>query len=534
MGVSFNLADLFELVADAVPDREAIVCGDRRLTYRELDERSNRLAHYLADAGVRPGDHVGLYLYNCAEYIEASLAAYKIRTVPININYRYVEEELSYLFDNADLVALIHHAEFAPRIAAVAPKLAKLRTFIAVDDGSGADRSATGSVEYQAVLAGSSAVRRFPERSGDDHYVLYTGGTTGMPKGVIWRQEDIFFAAMMGGNPMGPPPETPEQVAERAAGRAPVVMLPAAPLMHGAAQWAAFINLYGGGKVVLAPGKKFDPALVWRLVEQENVNSVAIVGDAMARPLAEGLDSVTYDLSSLRVIGSGGAIFSEPVKEQLKAKLPGVMMMDSFGASEGGYQGSHVGRGAGGTAPRFRADETTAVFDESMRRMEPGSGKAGMLARTGRIPLGYYKDAEKTARTFPVIDGQRWALPGDMAIVEADGTITLLGRGSNCINSGGEKIFPEEVESALRSHPAVFDAIVVGVPDEKWGERVAAVVQPRQGEPPTLDELSAHCRTKVAGYKVPRELHLVEEVVRQPSGKPDYRWAKSVATGASS
>lgn len=523
----FNLADLFESVADTVPDREALVCGDRRLTFQQLDERANRFAHYLAGQGIGAGDHIGLYLHNCTEYVEASLAAYKLRAVPININYRYVEAELAYLFDNGDLAALVHHREFAPRIAAVAATTARLRTLVAVEDGSGA---VCWSAEYEAASAAFSPERGFPARSADDLYILYTGGTTGMPKGVMWRQEDIFFAAMMGGNPYGQAPEKPEEVATSAKARGIVTMLPAAPLIHGAAQWAAFINLYGGGKVVIAPGKRFDPHLIWRLAEEEKVNSIAIVGDAMARPLAEALcePGVSYDLSSLRVIGSGGATFSEPVKDQLHARLPSVVLMDSFGASEGGYQGAHVGRGAHGTAPRFRVDATTVVFDDKLRRLERGSGQVGMLARTGRIPVGYYKDAEKTARTFITIDGARWALPGDMAMVEVDGTITLLGRGSACINSGGEKVFPEEVEAAVRSHPGVFDAVVVGVPDEKWGERVTAVVQPRGGQTLTLESLAAHCRTTIARYKTPRELHLVDELVRQPSGKPDYRWAKSV------
>ena len=524
--MEFNLADLFEGVADAVPEREALVCGDRRLTYQELDARANRLAHYLQSQGIGKGDHIGLYLHNCTEYLEASLAAYKTRAVPININYRYVEAELAYLFDNADLVALVHHREFAPRIAAIAPKTPKLRTLIAVQDGSGSDCDST---DYDAALASSSPERGFPARSGDDLYILYTGGTTGMPKGVMWRQEDIFFAAMMGGNPYGPPPALPDDVAVSAKARGVVTMLPAAPMIHGAAQWAAFINLYGGGKVVIAPGKRFDPHLIWQLTEHEKANSIAIVGDAMARPLAEALEGASFDLSSLRVVGSGGATFSESVKDQLRTQLDNVILMDSFGASEGGYQGAHVGRGADGTAPRFRADATTAVFDEELRRLEPGCGQVGMLGRTGRIPMGYYKDREKTARTFVEIDGAGWALPGDMAMVEADGTITLLGRGSACINSGGEKIFPEEVEAAVRAHPSVFDAVVVGVPDEKWGERVTAVVQPRGGQALTLESLAEHCRTAVAGYKIPRRLHLVDELVRQPSGKPDYRWAKSVA-----
>jgi acyl-CoA synthetase (AMP-forming)/AMP-acid ligase II len=531
---SFNLADLFESVADAVPDREALVCGDRRLTYRQLDERATRLADHLLSHGVKKGDHIGLYLYNGTEYIEGSLAAYKIGAAAININYRYVEEELEYLFDNADLVALIHHREFAPRIAAVAEKMPKLRTFVFVDDDSNGDYSLIGSTDYEGAVAGASAQRSFAARSADDVYILYTGGTTGMPKGVMWRHEDLFFSALMGANPYGPPPETPEQVGETAAAKGVVVSLPAAPLMHGAAQWATFINLYGGGKTVLTKGKSFDPRQVWRLVEQEKVNTIAIVGDAMGRPLAEALEEpgASYDLSSLRVIGSGGATFSEPVKDHLKKNIPNLIVMDNFGGSEGGAQGQHVGRGADGTAPRFRATPDTAVLSlEEHRPIEPGTGEVGWLARRGRIPLGYYKDEAKTAATFVTVDGVRWALPGDYAMVEADGTITLLGRGSACINSGGEKIYPEEVEAAVRSHPGVFDAVVVGVPDERWGERVTAVVQPRPGANVTLEQLDRHCREHVSGYKVPRGLTLVDELVRQPSGKPDYRWAKSVAMG---
>jgi acyl-CoA synthetase (AMP-forming)/AMP-acid ligase II len=525
--MQFNLADLFESIADAVPEREALVCGPRRLAYHELDERANRLAHYLASQGIGRGDHIGLYLHNCTEYIEASLAAYKLRAVPININYRYVEAELAYLFDNADLVVLVHDREFAPRIAAVVPTTPKLRTLIALEDGSGADCS---SAEYEAAIAPSSPARDFPARSADDLYILYTGGTTGMPKGVMWRQEDIFFAAMMGGNPYGPQPERPGDVAESAKNRGAVTMLPAAPLIHGAAQWASFIALYGGGKVVIAPGKRFDPHLIWRLAAEEKVNSITIVGDAMARPLAEALEGASLDLSALRVIGSGGAILSEHMKDQLKHHMPGVVVMDNFGGSEAGAQGQHVGRGANGTAPRFRPEPTTAVLGmEDHRVLDPGCGEVGWLARRGRIPLGYYKDAEKTAQTFVEVDGVRWVIAGDMAMVEADGTITLLGRGSACINSGGEKIFPEEVEAAVRSHPGVFDAVVVGVPDEKWGERVTAVVQPRNGQALTLESLAEHCRESVAGYKIPRGLTLVDELVRQPSGKPDYRWAKSVA-----
>jgi acyl-CoA synthetase (AMP-forming)/AMP-acid ligase II len=529
--MEFNLADLFESLADAVPDREAIVCADERVAFVELDERATRLAHALSKAGVKRGDHIGLYLYNGIEYMEGMLAAFKIRAVPININFRYVEEELYYLFDNADLVSIIHHREFAPRIAAVAERLPKLKTFFAVEDGSDADCSAIGSLNYAEELANASPERDFAPRSADDLYILYTGGTTGMPKGVMWRHEDLFFAALMGGNPYGPPPERPEQVGENAKAGQALTVLPAAPLMHGAAQWTALIYLFSGAKVVLTPGKGFGADRVWELVEQEKVHLMAIVGDAMARPLADALDepSASYDTSSLLAIGSGGATYSEGVKAQLRKHLPNVLLLDNFGGSEGGNQGRGVEATEIQAGPRFQADETSAVLDENMKPLSPGTGEIGMLARKGRIPLGYHKDAERTAKTFIEADGTRWVVTGDMATIEADGTITLLGRGSTCINSGGEKIFPEEVEAALRSHPKVFDAIVIGVPDQRFGERVAAVVAAREGQTPTLEELNAHCRTYVAGYKVPRELHLVARIQRQPSGKPDYPWAREAA-----
>lgn len=530
--MEFNLADLFESVADAVPDQEAVVCGDKRVTHAELDERATRLAHALSKAGVAQGDHIGLYLYNGIEYMEGMLAAFKIRAVPININFRYVKEELYYLFDNADLVGVIHHREFGPRIAAVAERLPKLKIFFAVEDGSGADCSAIDSLNYDEELAKASPERDFAPRSAGDLYIVYTGGTTGMPKGVMWRHEDLFFAALMGGNPYGQPPERPEQVGENAKTGPAFTALPAAPLMHAAAQWAALIYLFSGGKVVLTPGTGFDADRIWRLVEQEKVQSMAIVGDAMARPLADALDksATSCDISSLFAIGSGGATYSEGVKAQLKKHLPNVLLIDSFGGSEGGNQGRGVEATESQAGPRFQADETSAVLDEDMKPLPPGTGKIGMLARKGRIPFGYYKDEEKTAKTFIEAHGTRWVVAGDMATIEADGTITLLGRGTTCINSGGEKIFPEEVEAALRSHPKVFDAIVVGVPDQRFGERVTAVVAARAGQTPTLEELAAHCRTFCAGYKVPRELHLVDQIQRQPSGKADYPWARGIAS----
>ena len=534
----FNLADLFECVADAVPQREALVYGDRRLTFAQLDERANRFAHFLQSRGVGAGDHVGIYAYNCNEWVEAAYAAFKLRAVPVNINFRYVEDELRYLIEDADLVALVYHRELAPRVAAVAPAIGGLRTLVQIDDdasGVGAELARPGAFEYESAIAGQSPKRDFAERSGEDLYMIYTGGTTGMPKGVMWRHEDVFFAGLQGGNPGGPPITTPGEIGPNAAARAaPPATMPVAPLMHGNGFWSVVIGMNSGGKAVLAKSRRMDPREIWSLVGQEKVNVMSIVGDAMARPLVEALyeEDARYDLSSLLVISSAGAIWSEHVKERMRGKL-GCLLIDAFGATESGHQGMNLGPHEG--RPKFSVDTNTAVLDDGLLRIEPGSGTVGRLARTGRLPLGYWKDPEKTARTFVTdASGARWVIPGDMATIEADGTVTLLGRGSLCINSGGEKIYPEEVEQALKAHPAVFDAVVVGVPDERWGERVAAVVQPRPGESPSLADLDAHCRTKVSGYKVPRELHLVDEIVRSPSGKADYRWAKAVATEAGS
>jgi acyl-CoA synthetase (AMP-forming)/AMP-acid ligase II len=532
---SFNFADTFEIVADAVPDQLAVVAAERRLTFAELDERATRLAHALADRGVGPGDHVGLYLFNGTEYIEAMIAAWKIRAVPVNVNYRYVADELVYLFDDADLVAVVHHGEFTPVIADIVDRVPGVATFIAVADGTEVDLDTIGAEDYETVLAGASAERDFAERSPDDLYIVYTGGTTGMPKGVMWRQEDIFFAAMdPSAAGIADVPERPEDLADRVRETAgTLTMATAAPLMHGAAQWVTWICFHQGNAIVLPAAKRFDPVAIWRAVSDEGIVSLTVVGDAMARPLADELKANRddYDVSGLMALGSGGAILSEGVKQQYREILPDIIMADGFGASETGNQGSGIGANEEGN-PQFQLGPHTTVLDEDLKPIAPGSGERGMLARSGRIPLGYYKDEDKTAETFVTDDdGTRWVIPGDMATIEADGIITVFGRGSVSINSGGEKIFPEEVEAALKSHPGVYDAVVVGVPDERFGARVAAVVAPRKGAAPTLDDLVEHCRTKIAGYKVPRDLHLVDEVARSPSGKADYRWAKDIATG---
>jgi acyl-CoA synthetase (AMP-forming)/AMP-acid ligase II len=536
--MEWNVADLIEAAADRVPDREVLVCGGERRTYRALDERANRLAHHFLGAGLGRGDAIGIYGMNSVHWVEAMLAAYKIRAVPINVNYRYVENELAYLFDNADLVALVHDAGFAPRVVPLVGRLPKLRHFVAIDDASGADASALGSIPYEQALSTGSPARDFEPRSGDDLYVLYTGGTTGMPKGVMWRQEDVIMT--LGGgidHATGVPADRPEVLTNKVNPAGFLTTAPLAPLMHGAAQWALLGSLFVGNRIVLWTGS-FEPRQVWRMIERERVNTIALTGDAMARPLVEALaePGASYDLSALAVVSSSAAIFSPSVKAQWLDRLPKLILADATGATEQGFTGmsmvtreSLAAADPGRPGLRVRPGRDVAVFDEALRRVAPGSAVIGKLARGGNVPLGYYKDPEKSAETFVVAEGRRWAIPGDYATVEADGSITMLGRGSVSINSGGEKIFPEEVEGALKSHPAVFDAIVVGVPDERWGSRVAAVVQPRDDARPTLAELAAHCRALVAGYKLPRELHVVERVRRSPSGKPDYPWAQELA-----
>jgi fatty-acyl-CoA synthase len=526
--VEFNLADLFERVVDAAPERLALVAGAARLSYEKLDERANRLAHHLAAHQVGVGDWVGILAQNRAEWIESMLAVYKLRAAPINLNFRYVDDELRFVLDDADLVALISERRFAPRILRIRNQLPKLRHFVCLEDGSDAGASALGAIEYEAALAAASADRGFGPRSPDDLYVLYTGGTTGLPKGTLWRQEDIFFAALGGGNFGGEPIARPEQIADNAAGKPRATLLAIAPMMHGGGQWVTFNAFFAANTLVLYTGTHFDPNEIWRLVERERVTSLSIVGDAMGRPLAEALaaSSARFDLSSLTSVSSGGAILSKAVKQQLREQLPKVLILDSFGASETGYNGTVLDLAGPPAGPRFTLHQETSVLGDDGRPVTPGSGVVGRLARRGHVPLGYHKDPVKTAQTFPVIDGVRWVIPGDFATLEADGTLALLGRGSVCINSGGEKIFPEEVEAALKAHPDVFDAVVVGVPDSRFGERVAAIVTPRPGRTPGLSELAAHCRERIAGYKVPRALICVDEIVRTPAGKPDYRWAK--------
>ncbi|MCB0927627.1 MAG: acyl-CoA synthetase [Mycobacterium sp.] len=535
--MALNIADLAEHAIDAVPDRVAVICGDEELTFAELEERANRFAHYLIDRGVKKDDKVGLYCRNRTEIVIAMLGIVKAGAIAVNVNFRYVEAELRYLFDNSDMVALVHERQYADRVAAVLPELPKLKTVIVVEDGSDLDYRRYGGVEFTEALAEGSPERDFAqllgERSPDDIYLLYTGGTTGFPKGVMWRHEDIY-RVLFGGTDFatGQPLADEYDLSRQAAANPPMVRYPIPPMIHGATQSATWMALFAGQTTVLTP--EFDAAAVWRTIHDRKVNLLFFTGDAMGRPLldalieAQGADGQDYDLSSLFLLASTAALFSTSIKEKFLELLPNRVITDSIGSSETGFGGtSIVAKGQSHTGgPRVTIDKSTTVLDDDGNEVVPGSGVRGIIAKRGHIPVGYYKDEKKTAETFRTINGVRYAIPGDYATVEADGSVTMLGRGSVSINSGGEKVYPEEVEAALKGHPDVFDALVVGVPDERYGQHVAAVVQPRDGAAVTLADLGGFVRSEIAGYKVPRSLWLVDEVKRSPAGKPDYRWAK--------
>jgi fatty-acyl-CoA synthase len=536
---TFNIADLMELVSAEIPDRLAVVSGDDRLTFGQLDERTNRVASHLVGVGIRPEDRVAIYSWNRSEWIESMFGCFKARAVAVNVNYRYTAEELHYLLENSSTRALIVERSFVPVVEAVVDRLPDLRHVVVLDDGSDTDLDGLAErlgdqldtlADYEDALGAASPDPLGIQRSSDDLYVLYTGGTTGMPKGVMWRHEDLFFAALGGGGYGQPDIEAPEEIVERIAPpEGALRSLVLAPVMHGAAQWGMIITLLAGGSVTVSTARGFDPREAWRLVEQEGSMSMLVVGDAMARPLAEALDDLPperagrpYDTSTVINIGSGGAVFSSAVKQQLLHHIPNLIITDSFGASEMGAAGTTMD--SGGTAASFPHNDFMSVLDDDLRPCPPGV--IGRLARRGHIPLGYLGDEAKTAAVFPTDEhGVRWSIPGDFCRIEEDGTITLLGRGSGCINTGGEKVFPEEVEAALKDHPDVFDVLVVGIPDDRFGQKVAAIVEPRPGHAVTLESLAEHARTHVAGYKVPRALRVVERIGRTPSGKADHKWA---------
>jgi acyl-CoA synthetase (AMP-forming)/AMP-acid ligase II len=530
-----SFARAWQTVAALAPERVALVCNDRRLTFAQLDDRAERFAHVLRASGLAPDDKVAIMCVNAPEYMEAFFGAQKLGCVPVNVNYRYVGAELAFLLDNSDAVALVYHDDFATTVddaLAALPPDRRPRVLLQVAHAGDIARP-TGVRDYEDALAAvdvsGPATARDP--SGDDLVFLYTGGTTGYPKAVMWRSDDLYVSLWQMARPGTEPPDVATSIT---AGKQAATLLPACPLMHGTGLFIALSTLSGGGTVVLLDTPRLDPEAVWSAIEREHVQVCTIVGDAFARPLLGALEAAParWDLSSLRAITSSGVTWSPETKRGLLARLPNVTLIDSLGASEGIMTRTET-RASDDIAPaRFKAGERLVVVTDDGDVVRPGDERVGMLGVGGPIPLGYYKDAEKTAATFRTVEGRRYSIPGDYATVDADGTIRLLGRGSACINTGGEKVYPEEVELALRSHPDVFDCVVVGVPDARWGEMVVALVQPVAGA--TLDEteLAAHCRATLAGYKTPKRYVSVDSLQRSPAGKADYKLLRNVAEEA--
>jgi 3-oxocholest-4-en-26-oate---CoA ligase len=547
--MEYNLADLNDAVSAAVPDRECFVWRDRRLTFAQMAERTNRLANHLVTAGLGAHtersellghesgqDHLACYMHNGNEYMESMLGAYKARVAPFNVNYRYVAEELRYLLNDAAAKAIVFHSTFASRLGEVLPDLPSLTVLLQVDDGSGIELL-PGAQWYEDALAAASPDRPDVQRSPDDLYILYTGGTTGMPKGVLWRQADIYVAALGGRNlGTGAEWESVEEIVEGARNGG-ARLLPAPPFMHGAGHWLALNAMNSGNTVCIQDDTVgLDADDIWRTIEREKVNILLIVGDAFGRPLVDQLELVAeqggaYDLSSMLMVISGGAPLNSTIKDRFLAQLPTVMVMDAVGASETGSQMSHMSAaGQAASTGTFTPGPGAAIVSEDLSTaLEAGHAEVGWLAQKGRVPLGYLGDAEKTARTFPVIDGIRYSVPGDRARLTAEGIIELYGRDSVTINSGGEKIFAEEVEQAIAHHPDVYDVVCAGRPSERWGQEVVAVVQLRPGATATEDDLLSEAATHVARYKLPKAFVFCEEIVRSPAGKADYRWAKQQA-----
>jgi len=536
--VEFNAADIFEGVVQRIPDREAVVLGETRLTYKELDARANKAAHALKKLNISQGSHIGIYAFNCIEWLEIMLGAYKLCAIPININYRYVEEELKYLMNNADIEAIFFHQQFSNKLNNIADALPLLKTYVSINDGSDA-KSDLVCVDYEALIEHESEEQVPQLRSGDDQYILYTGGTTGMPKGVVWRMEDVLMTLGGGIDAVtGEKYPTPEALADKCL-QDQTTALALAPLMHGAAQWQSFNAFFSGWKLVFNDQVTFDAHHAWDLIAKERVMNVTITGDAMGRPLCDALPAALergLDLSCLFVIASSASVFSSSIKDTMITLLPNLFIIDAVGSSETGATGVNIHTKDGklkdsGGGPKFNKPDFSAILNLETQQIIPQSDTEtiGYLARKGHVPLAYYKDPEKSKKTFIDVEGERFSVPGDMAKYESDGQITLLGRGSISINSGGEKIFPEEVEMALKAHPNVFDCLVVGVKDETWGQKVVAVIQRRDSSELTLEDLKETSAKYIASYKMPKALIFSDLIERAPSGKPNYQWAQNFA-----
>jgi fatty-acyl-CoA synthase len=526
---NWNFADIWEAVAASLPDAPAQVQGERVVTWSQFDRRANALAADLLQAGLAPQAKVAACLYNCPEYLEAYFAAFKASLVPVNTNYRYGPDEIHYIYENADAEVVVFHASFTPLFEKIRDRLPLVKRWYVVSDGS---PEPDWAVPYEPLVEkGADKVTR--GRSGDDILMLYTGGTTGMPKGVMYRQDDLFMALGGGGNPvLGQAPlASLDEIPTRLAAPGPS-SLPACPLMHGTGQWSSFQTMAAGGSIVSLVSRTFDPAELWETVQDKKVNVVVIVGDAFAKPMLAELDRNPgkYDLSSLFLIGSSGVMWSQETKEGLLRHHSAVILFDSLGSTEAvGLAGSASTAATVTETAKFTIGERVKVFTDDDREVTPGSGETGMLAVAGFLPIGYYKDPEKSARTFRAINGVRYSMPGDFATVDADGAIQLLGRGSVVINTGGEKVFPEEVEEVLKRHPSVKDAVCVGVPDDRFGEAITAMIEAAPGAKVDARELIDHVREHLSRFKAPKNVIVVESIGRSPAGKVDYAGLKALA-----
>ncbi len=537
--MEFNAADIFEGVVDRVPDREAIVHGSTRLTYKELDARSNKAANALKKLGIKKGSHVGIYAFNCVEWLEIMLGAYKLCAIPININYRYVEEELKYLIENADMEAIFYHKQFSKKLQNIKGQLPLLKSFICINDHSDDENAIEESFDFENLIINEDESRLKVQRSGDDQYILYTGGTTGMPKGVVWRMEDVLMTLGGGIDAVtGEKYKTPEEFADKCF-QDQTIALALAPFMHGGAQWQSFNAFFSGWKLIINDQISFDADYIWEVVAKEKVMNLTIMGDAMGRPLCDALPKAIekgLDLSSLFVLSSTASVFSATIKDTILEFLPNLFLIDAVGSSETGATGVNIHTKDGklkdsGGGPKFTKPDFSEILNLDTKEIIPPSDTQtiGYLARKGHVPLAYYKDEEKSKKTFIEVNGERYSIPGDMAKYEADGQMTLLGRGSVSINSGGEKIFPEEVEMALKAHPNIFDCLVVGVKDDRWGQKVVAVIQRREDIEMSLEEIKEVASKYIASYKMPKAIVFSELIERAPSGKPNYQWAQKYA-----
>ncbi|MDH1334847.1 AMP-binding protein [Comamonas thiooxydans] len=527
---TFNLADIFELVVQAVPDRIAFGCGRQKLSFKQLDERANQLGNALRARGIGRGDNVGIQLYNCAEYLEAFFACSKIGAVPVNVNYRYVADELQGLFNSLDLRGLVYGADFDASVLEVIALVPTLRLALRVgEERHGLPRTVQS---YERVLAEGGRELTDAERSDDDIFMLCTGGTTGLPKGVMWPHKSLFMGALGGGGYYfrRPPIERPEELLQLVPNGPALAYLAAAPLMHGAAMWATLISLFSGHPVYVNDRKNFDPVHMLDLIEHHQINVMAVVGDAMALPIIQTLENNPgrWPLKSLMIFGNGGAVFSRHLQERLLVQVPHLMLNNGMASSESGVLGGGEKTPEGEGFMRIAPRPDLSVISEDLRILTQ-PGEEGILSRRGHMPLGYYGDPRKTAETFVMVEGSRWVLTGDRARIDTTGEYVVLGRGSQCINTGGEKVYPEEVEETARRYPPVQDVVVVGLPDERWGSKVVAVVQVQQGHEFDLQEFEKICRSNLSGYKLPRAVYLATEVKRSPAGKADYRWAKAYA-----